>query len=56
MPHPAFLDSADPAIYTLRTTAPGPTGKLPLTAQMLRNATSGHVFGMTQNEIGRAHV
>jgi xylonate dehydratase len=49
MPHPAFLDSADPAIYTLRTTAPGPTGKLPLTAQMLRNATSGHVFGMTQN-------
>jgi len=49
MPHPAFLDSADPAIYTLRTTAPGPTGKLPLTAQMLRNASSGHVFGMTQN-------
>lgn len=49
MPHPAFLDSTDPAIYTLRTTAPGPTGKLPLTAQMLRNATSGHVFGMTQN-------
>ena len=49
MPHPTFLDSADPAIYTLRTTAPGPTGKLPLTAQMLRNATSGHVFGLTQN-------
>ena len=49
MPHPSFLDSSDPAIYTLRTTAPGPTGKLPLTAQMLRNATSGHVFGLTQN-------
>ena len=49
MPHPAFLDSTDPAIYTLRTTAPGPAGKLPLTAQMLRNATSGHIFGMTQN-------
>ncbi len=46
---PAFLDSADPAIYTLRTTAPGPTGRLPLTAEMLRSASSGHVFGMTQN-------
>jgi hypothetical protein len=49
MTFPAFLDSPDPAIYTLRTTAPGPAGKLPLTAQLLRNATSGHVFGMTQN-------
>ncbi len=49
MPRPAFLDSPDPAIYTLRTTAPGPSGKLPLTAQLLRNATSGHIFGMTQN-------
>jgi putative YjhG/YagF family dehydratase len=49
MKHPAFLDSPDPAIYTLRTTAPGPSGKLPLTAQLLRNATSGHIFGLTQN-------
>jgi len=49
MSYPAFLDSTDPAIYALRTAAPGPTGKLPLTAQLLRNATSGHVFGMTQN-------
>lgn len=49
MPHPAFLDTSDPAIYTLRTTGTGPQGKLPLTATMLRGATSGHVFGMTQN-------
>ena len=49
MPHPAFLESSDPAIYTLRTTGAGPQGKLPLTATMLRGATSGHVFGMTQN-------
>jgi putative YjhG/YagF family dehydratase len=49
MSHPSFLDSSDPAIYTLRTTAPGPAGKLPLTAQMLRNATSGYIFGMTQS-------
>jgi putative YjhG/YagF family dehydratase len=46
---PSFLDSSDPAIYTLRTTAPGPAGRLPLTAQMLRNASSGHIFGLTQN-------
>ncbi|HEX2852209.1 MAG TPA: YjhG/YagF family D-xylonate dehydratase [Opitutaceae bacterium] len=45
----AFLDSSDPAIYTLRTTAPGPSGKLPLTAEMLRNASSGKIFGLTQN-------
>ena len=49
MAHPTFLDSTNPAIYTLRTTAPGPTGKLPLTATLLREATSGHIFGMTQN-------
>lgn len=48
-PTPAFLDSADPSIYTLRTTGPGPTGRLPLTAEALRAASSGHVFGMTQN-------
>jgi len=45
----ALLDSTDPEIYTLRTTAPGPQGRLPLTAQLLRNATSGHIFGLTQN-------
>ncbi len=44
-----FLDSPDPEIYTLRTSAPGPSGRLPLTPDMLRAATSGHVFGMTQN-------
>jgi len=49
MSPPAFLDSSDPAIYTLRTTGPGPAGKLPLTAQLLRNATSGYIFGMTQS-------
>lgn len=33
----------------MRTTAPGPAGKLPLTAKLLKGASSGHVFGMTQN-------
>jgi xylonate dehydratase len=49
MPHPAFLDSNDPAIYLLRTTAPGPTGRLPISAEALRQAASGTVFGLTQN-------
>lgn len=43
------LDSGDPAIYALRTTAPGPSGKLPLTAELLRTAPSGRIFGLTQN-------
>ena len=49
MAHPDFLDSADPAIYTLRTTAPGPSGQLPVSASLLRTAPSGQIFGLTQN-------
>ena len=36
-------------IYAVRTQAPGPEGRLPLTAEMLRERPSGDVFGMTQN-------
>ncbi len=36
-------------IYTVRTQAPGPEGRLPLTAELLRESPSGTVFGMTQN-------
>ncbi|MBI5771653.1 MAG: YjhG/YagF family D-xylonate dehydratase [Verrucomicrobia bacterium] len=47
MPDP-LLDS--PAtIYDLRTTAPGPAGKLPLEPNQLRNIASGDLFGWTQN-------
>ena len=49
MPHPSFLDSSDPGVYVLRTTAPGPKGRLPLVAERLRGAPSGNVFGLTQN-------
>src|SRR5476649_2256415 len=49
MPHPAFLDSGDDAIYTLRTTAPGPTGRLPLAGSQLKAMASGDLFGLTQN-------
>jgi putative YjhG/YagF family dehydratase len=44
-----ILDSADDAVYTLRTTAPGPAGRLPVTAEQLRGMASGDLFGLTQN-------
>lgn len=44
-----ILDSDDPGIYSLRTRMPGPPGRLPVTAEDLRAATSGHLFGLTQN-------
>lgn len=51
----------DPAIYQMRTHAAGPAGSLPLTDSMLREWSSGDLFGLTQNagmgwdpaEIGR---
>ncbi|MFM8470335.1 MAG: YjhG/YagF family D-xylonate dehydratase [Limisphaerales bacterium] len=36
-------------IYSLRTKAPGPSGKLPLDADMLLHQPSGNLFGWTQN-------
>jgi putative YjhG/YagF family dehydratase len=44
-----IFDSGDEAIYTLRTTAPGPAGSLPLDAERLRGMSSGELFGWTQN-------
>ncbi|HWN95648.1 MAG TPA: dihydroxy-acid dehydratase, partial [Methylomirabilota bacterium] len=38
-----------PDIYDLRTKAPGPMGKLPLTPEMLIERPSGDIFGLTQN-------
>ncbi|HEY3758009.1 MAG TPA: YjhG/YagF family D-xylonate dehydratase [Opitutaceae bacterium] len=46
---PPFLETSNPDIYRLRTTAPGPSGQLPVTAEWLRNAPSGRVFGLTQD-------
>jgi len=43
------LDSADEAIYQLRTTAGGPSGVLPLTPELLKGMSSGDLFGWTQN-------
>lgn len=36
-------------LYTIPTHAPGPPGKLPLTSQMLREWSSGDLFGLTQS-------
>lgn len=44
-----LLESSDPAIYNLRTNAPGPVGKMPFTEQMLLDSPSGDLFGMSQN-------
>jgi putative YjhG/YagF family dehydratase len=44
-----LLDSADATLWDVDTVADGPTGKLPLTPEMLLNAPSGDVFGLTQN-------
>ena len=44
-----ILDSGDPSIYDIKTRAPGPTGSLPLTAEMLRRRPSGDIFGWTQD-------
>jgi putative YjhG/YagF family dehydratase len=44
-----MLDSGNEKIYELRTTAAGPTGKLPFADELLKTAASGDLFGWTQN-------
>jgi len=46
---PILLDSQDPALYEVVTRAPGPRGRLPLTADMLLHRPSGDAFGMTED-------
>jgi xylonate dehydratase len=43
------FDSTDDGLYDVATRATGPSGELPLTAEMLRERPSGDVFGWTQN-------
>jgi putative YjhG/YagF family dehydratase len=45
----SLVESTDPAIYELHTHGPGPSGSLPLTPEMLREAPSGDIFGLTQD-------
>jgi putative YjhG/YagF family dehydratase len=44
-----ILDSDSEEIFAIKTHAPGPHGKLPLTDDMLRNWASGDLFGLTQD-------
>ncbi|MBM7570314.1 YjhG/YagF family D-xylonate dehydratase [Aquibacillus albus] len=43
------LMQAPAKIYEIKTKAPGPQGKLPLTDKMLRHSPSGNLFGLSQN-------
>ena len=49
MAHNQILDSGDPSLYDVRSTAPGPPGALPLTPEMLLTRPSGDLFGWSQN-------
>jgi len=44
-----LLDSADPSLYEIPSRAPGPSGSLPLTPEMLLKRPSGDIFGWAQN-------
>ena len=45
----SFLQVEDDGIFKIRTHADGPSGKLPLSAEMLKNWPSGDLFGLSQN-------
>jgi xylonate dehydratase len=44
-----ILEASDEAVYDVRTHAPGPAGALPLSEDMLRNWSSGDLFGLSQD-------
>src|SRR5882672_3669010 len=44
----SLLDTA-PALFDIQTSAAGPAGALPLTEDLLREAPSGDLFGLTQD-------
>ena len=46
---PSLSDILDAATPVTRSQGDGPAGALPLTEELLRNAGSGDLFGLTQN-------
>src|SRR5687767_14903871 len=44
-----ILNDSDASLLDLRTRGPGPAGSLPLTEEMLRNWSSGDLFGLSQD-------
>ena len=45
----SILSPDDPTLFDVRTSAAGPAGLLPLTAERLRDAPSGEIFAWSQN-------
>jgi putative YjhG/YagF family dehydratase len=50
---PAFnleqITASDPSVFDIRSKAPGPSGSLPITPEMLLGRPSGDLFGWAQN-------
>ncbi len=44
-----LLESTNSSVYRIETNAPGPEGRLPLTAEMLLTRPSGDLFGLSQD-------
>ncbi|UVI31550.1 YjhG/YagF family D-xylonate dehydratase [Paenibacillus spongiae] len=44
-----MMDESRHDLYDIRTSAPGPAGSLPLTHELLMEAPSGDLFGLSQN-------
>ena len=49
IPFEDIVHTESAEIYTVRTKAPGPQGRLPLTRDQVLNAPSGDLFGYTEN-------
>ncbi|MBI3472416.1 MAG: hypothetical protein HY013_13770, partial [Candidatus Solibacter usitatus] len=45
----SIVDSGDATLFDVRSKAPGPPGRLPISAEMLLNSPSGDLFGWAQN-------
>jgi putative YjhG/YagF family dehydratase len=45
----SLLDSSDATLWDIVTASVGPQGRLPLSEELLLNAPSGDLFGLTQN-------
>jgi putative YjhG/YagF family dehydratase len=45
----SVLETADPGLNSVTTHAPGPSGVLPISAEMLLTQPSGNLFGLSQN-------
>jgi xylonate dehydratase len=44
-----IVESRGDSLYDIRSRVPGPTGAIPITAEMLLHRPSGDLFGLTQN-------